>query len=113
MTDRNRRDRSGFTRALTFVALATTWTAMGCAARDAAVSSCTPQYCPRIDSAIRSYEAAASAVNLNDPKERVLSLLNPSQADLKPSERRPADHFLQNRAVIEIFYFARVANRMG
>ena len=99
--DRDRKDCKAVARALIFVALATKWTAMGCAARTA------PQVmqADRIDWSIRRYETAAAAVNLSDSKEQVLSVLDPSQAELLSSERKPADHYVQNAVVVDIFYF--------
>ena len=59
----------------------------------------------RIDGAIFAYHAAAQQIELGDSKERVLSLLEPTQSGLAGRERKSPDRYQQNGTTVEIYYF--------
>jgi hypothetical protein len=49
-----------------------------------------------IDMTIKEYHAAASQVKLGDSRQKVVSLLMPTQRHLSASERKEPEHFMQN-----------------
>jgi hypothetical protein len=59
----------------------------------------------RIDASIAKYSDQARAIQLGDAKEKVLSILLPSQEDLKPDERKFAESFLKNDVRTDIYFF--------
>jgi hypothetical protein len=59
----------------------------------------------RIDASIEKYSDQARVVQLGDPKEKVLSILVPTQEDLKPDERKSAESFLKNDVRTDIYFF--------
>lgn len=64
----------------------------------------------RIDEAIALHHAAATQIKLGDSKEKVLGLLEPTQAGLLSNEIKPPTAFPTERAdgrpsMVEVFYF--------
>lgn len=59
----------------------------------------------QIDKAIDNYHAAATNVNLGDSKERVLSVLQPTQVGLSTNARKQPEAFLRDGKRIDIYYF--------
>ena len=58
-----------------------------------------------IDEAIRRYDAVAHQVQLGESKEKVLSLLMPTQEPLaRKHQKRPEQH-IKDGAKVEIYYF--------
>src|SRR5262245_43305661 len=58
----------------------------------------------QIDSAIGKYEATADRVELWDIKEKVLSILGPTQEGLPTSARKNPDKYLKDGVKVEIYY---------
>jgi hypothetical protein len=58
-----------------------------------------------IDMTIREYHAAASQVKLGDSREKVVSVLMPTQRRLSASKRKEPEHFMQDGVSVEIYYF--------
>ena len=59
----------------------------------------------RIEQVISAHHAAASQIELGDSKERVLSLLEPTQSKLTARQRKLPDRYQQDGSVVEIYYF--------
>lgn len=55
--------------------------------------------------AVQDYREAAAAVELGDPKEEVLALLEPTQSHLKSVLRREPHRYRRGSSQIEIYYF--------
>jgi hypothetical protein len=66
-----------------------------------------------IEDAIRNYNARASEVSLGDHKEKVLSILGPSQEHLRGELRRPPEAFTTDHETVEIYYFRSSWTRDG
>jgi len=58
-----------------------------------------------IDRAIAKYNGAANQVQLGDTKEKVLSILQPTQEGLPAAAKKPSEAFLLSGKEVEIFYF--------
>lgn len=58
-----------------------------------------------IDSAIGKYYSVADQVQLSDPKDKALGILEPTQADLPNIYRKTPDKFLRDGVLVEIHYF--------
>lgn len=63
-----------------------------------------------IDAAISEYESAAPRVKLGDPKQKVLSILEPTQSGLSKGDRKRSESFLIEKAIgekstVEIYFF--------
>ena len=58
-----------------------------------------------VDEAIRRYNTAADRVQLGDPKERVLSLLMPTQEGLSARDRKRPEQYIKDNIRVEIYYF--------
>ena len=58
----------------------------------------------KIDSAISKYEAVADKVDLGDSKEKVLSILQPTQASLPKSTRKSPEKYIKDGVKVEIYY---------
>jgi hypothetical protein len=59
----------------------------------------------QIDSAISKYQEAAPRVQLGDSKDRVRSLLDPTQSDLPDSGRKQPESFLREGVRVDIIYY--------
>lgn len=59
----------------------------------------------QIDEAIDSYRSAAAMVNLGDSKEKVLSVLSPTQIGLRAKAQKQPEAFLKEGKRIEIYFF--------
>ncbi len=58
-----------------------------------------------IMSAISKYGSSASQIDLGDSKEKVLSILLPTQEDLGKSKRKSPEKFLMNGKRVDIYFF--------
>jgi hypothetical protein len=68
------------------------------------LTACSPAY--YINRTVSDYEAVADRVQLGDPKEKVIALLEPTQKDLDSSWRKKPEKYTKNDVLVEI-YFAR------
>jgi hypothetical protein len=59
----------------------------------------------RIDQSINVYFEAAKQIELGQPKEKVLSILEPTQSALHSRERKQPDKYIRDGAQVEIHYF--------
>lgn len=59
----------------------------------------------RIDQSISAHYSAAAQIELGDSKDRVFSLLEPTQSELNARERKPPDRYQEGDSVVEIYYF--------
>jgi hypothetical protein len=66
-----------------------------------------------IEDAISKYNSSATEVSLGDPKEKVLSMLGPSQQGLRGALRRPPEAFSTDQETVEIYYFRSGWTRDG
>ncbi len=66
------------------------------------VSACTAF---QIDSSISKYNAIADRVQLGDSRNKVLSILNPTQKGIPQKNRKNPDKYLKNNVLVEIYYF--------
>jgi len=57
-----------------------------------------------IDEAIEKYEVVAGSINLGDSRDKVLSILLPTQKELKGSYKKSADKYLKEGVLVEIYY---------
>jgi hypothetical protein len=57
-----------------------------------------------INNAISDYHAQADKVQLGDPKDKVLSILLPTQEGLQESAKKPRESFMNDKSVIEIYF---------
>ena len=67
-----------------------------------ALSACTTN---EVDRSVDNYDQVKGQVKLGDSKQRVLSLLEPTQADLDSSWKRSADSYYDGNSTIEVYYF--------
>ena len=67
------------------------------------ISGCIPQL--EIKSAISKYDAVANQIELGDSKEKVLSILSPTQSELSKSYRKSPEKFMNNGKKIDIYFF--------
>jgi len=58
----------------------------------------------QIDSAISEYEAVAGQVELGDSKDKVLTILEPSQEGLPKSARKNPEKYIKEGIKVEIYY---------
>ena len=58
-----------------------------------------------VDEAIRKHNLVASNVQLGDSKEKVLTLLMPTQDSLSPREKKSAEQYLKGGVKVAIYYF--------
>ena len=58
-----------------------------------------------VDEAIRQYDAVAYQVQLGDSKEKVLSLLVPTQEPLSSKEKKRSEQYIEGGTKVEIYYF--------
>ena len=65
------------------------------------VSACAYQ----IDSSIAKYNAVADRVQLGDSRNKVLSILNPTQKGMPQNSRKNPDKYIKNNVLVEIYYF--------
>jgi uncharacterized protein DUF3192 len=59
----------------------------------------------QIDGAINDYEIVRDKVALGDSKNKVLSILSPTQKGLSSKMRKPPESYLKEDTLVEIFYF--------
>ena len=59
----------------------------------------------QIDSSISKYNAVADRVQLGDSRNKVLSILNPTQEGMPHGNRKNADKYIKNNVLVEIYYF--------
>lgn len=58
-----------------------------------------------LSKSIRQYYEVAPQVQIGDSKQEVLSLLLPTQGELLPWEKKPAEAYKENGNAIDIYYF--------
>ena len=58
----------------------------------------------QIDSVIQKHDDVSASIQLGDPKEYVLALLEPIQASLHSSTRKRADQYTKDGVVVYIYY---------
>ena len=58
----------------------------------------------QIDSAISKYEAVADQVELGDKKDKVLTILLPTQKDLDNSIKKRPEKYIKEGVKVEIYY---------
>lgn len=58
----------------------------------------------QIDSAISEYEAVASQVELGDSKDKVLSILEPTQEGVPKNARKNSEKYIKENVRVEIYY---------
>jgi hypothetical protein len=58
-----------------------------------------------IDTSIREYNAAAGQIQLGDSKDKVLSILMPTQKHLSAHARKSPEQYIKDGVKIEIYYF--------
>ena len=59
----------------------------------------------QIDSSIAKYNAVADRVQLGDSRNKVLSILNPTQEGIPQKNRKNPDKYIKNNVLVEIYYF--------
>ena len=59
----------------------------------------------QIDSSISKYNAVADRVQLGDSRNKVLSILNPTQEGMPHGNRKNPDKYIKNNVLVEIYYF--------
>ncbi len=59
----------------------------------------------QIDSGIAKYNAVADRVQLGDSRNKVLSILNPTQEGIPQKNRKNPDKYIKDNALVEIYYF--------
>lgn len=57
-----------------------------------------------IDQATSKYDAVEHQVNLGDPKEKVLAILEPTQESVPRNSRKKPDRYIKDGVNVEIFY---------
>src|SRR3990172_12757044 len=67
----------------------------------------------QIDSAISKYDAVAGQVELGDSKDKVLTILEPSQAGLPKSARKSPEKYIKEGVKVEIYYMRSVRQADG
>jgi len=58
----------------------------------------------QIDRAISKYEAVAERVELGDSKDKVLSILQPTQEGVPKSSRKNPEKYIKDGVKVEIYY---------
>ena len=71
------------------------------------IQGCAPLF---IDHAVSEYESSAHKVTLGDPKEKVLSILEPTQSGLSAEDRKQPESYLfekreGQKSLIEIYFY--------
>jgi hypothetical protein len=66
------------------------------------VAGCTQL---QIDSCIKRYHAAAPQISLDDSKEKVCSVLDPTQDGLPDRAKKPPDTFTKDGKIVNIIYY--------
>ena len=61
--------------------------------------------CSGIDKAINEYNIVAHKINLGDSKEKVLSILVPTQGSLSVREIKQPERYTKNGVKVDIYYF--------
>ena len=59
----------------------------------------------QIDSGIAKYNAVADRVQLGDSRNKVLSILNPTQKGIPQRNRKNPDKYKKNNVLVEVYYF--------
>ncbi len=59
----------------------------------------------QIDSGIAKYNAVADRVQLGDSRNKVLSILNPTQKEMPQNSKKNPDKYIKNNVLVEIYYF--------
>ena len=59
----------------------------------------------QIDSSIAKYNAVADRVQLGDSRNKVLSILNPTQKEMPQNSKKNPDKYIKNNVLVEIYYF--------
>ena len=59
----------------------------------------------QIDSSIDKYNAVADRIQLGDSRNKVLSILNPTQEGMPHGVRKNPDKYIKNNVLVEIYYF--------
>ena len=78
------------------------------------LSGCVGMYVGmQIDSAISKYDAVAGQVELGDDKNKVLTILEPSQGGLPKSARKSPEKYIKEGVKIEIYYMRSVRQADG
>lgn len=67
------------------------------------MTGCIPQL--EIKDAINKYDAAANQIELGDSKDKVLSILEPTQSDLGKSYKKSPEKYLNDGKKIDIYFF--------
>ena len=67
----------------------------------------TVSACPgiQIDMSISKYNAVADRVQLGDSRNKVLSILNPTQKEMPQNSKKNPDKYIKNNVLVEIYYF--------
>lgn len=58
-----------------------------------------------ISQAINAYSVAASRVELGQSKQKVLAVLEPTQAELSAKQKKPSETFMEGEIRKEIYFF--------
>lgn len=58
-----------------------------------------------IKDTITKYESVESQIELGDLKQKVLSILNPTQKDLQSDWKKRPEKYIKKGILVEIFYF--------
>jgi len=61
--------------------------------------------CSGIDTSIKEYNAVASKIELGYPKDKVLSILMPTQRHMSVGKKKAAEQYIKDDVKVEIFYF--------
>lgn len=59
----------------------------------------------QIDSSITKYNAVADRVQLGDSRNKVLSILNPTQKGIPQRNKKNPEKYIKNNVLVEIYYF--------
>jgi len=68
---------------------------------------------PALEHAISEYHKKVERVSLGDSKEKVLSILSPTQANLSPKFKKSHESYLENESLVEIYFFRSGWQRDG
>jgi len=66
-----------------------------------------------IDLTIAKYRAKADKINIGDTKEKVTGLLDPTQVDLEPGERKYSEKYINGNTLVEIYYYRSLRQADG
>jgi hypothetical protein len=66
-----------------------------------------------IGQAVSAYRAAAPNVRLGDTRDRVIDVLAPSQARLRPDWKKEPEQFLENDVLTEVLFFRSAISSDG